>query len=150
MLEISSVPKMTIIWGTVPEIWSETQNFLSFWAIFCLYTPTNNQKNQNFKTMKKASWDVITLHMYTKNHDMMYSSWDMEYNRPNFLSFWAIFPPFTPLLIPKLKILDLKKSWRYYPITHVYHKWIWYDVWFLRCKAQQTEFFCHFGSFFAL
>ena len=38
LLEISpfytSVPKATIIWGTVPEIWSETAKILSFWAIF--------------------------------------------------------------------------------------------------------------------
>ena len=128
MLEISSVPKTTIIWGTVPEIWSETQNFFVILGHFLLLY-------------------VITLHMYTKNHNMMYSSWDMEYKRPNFLSFWAIFCPFTPLLTPKLKILDLKKSWRY-PITHVYHKWRWYDVWFLRCKARQTEFFLSFWVIF--
>ena len=29
------VTKITIIWCTIPEIRSETQNFLSFWAIFC-------------------------------------------------------------------------------------------------------------------
>ena len=120
--------------------------FCHFWPFFA-FIP---QKNQNFKTMKKASWDVITLHMYTKNHNMMYSSWDMEYNRPNFLSFWAIFCSFTPLLTPKLKILDLKKSWRYYPITHVYHKWRWYDVWFLKCKARQTVFLSFWVIFCSL
>ena len=97
--------------------------------------------------MKKASWDVTTLHMCTKNHNhMMYASWDMEYDRHNFLSFWALFCPFTPLLTPKIKIWNiLKKNWRYYPITHVYHKWRSYDVWFLRYKAQQ--FFVILGYF---
>ena len=43
LLEISSfytnVPKATIIWVLVPEIQSETQNSLSFWAIFGPFTP---------------------------------------------------------------------------------------------------------------
>ena len=80
--------------------------FLVIFGHFLPLYPPKNQKNQNFKTIKKkASWDVITLHMCTKNHDhMMYASWDMEYKRPNFLSFWAIFCSFTPLLTPKIKI----------------------------------------------
>ena len=92
----------------------ETQ-FLRYWVrqteffvisvhFLPLYTP-DNQKNRNFKTMKKASWDLTTLQMCSKNHDhMMYASWDMEYDRPNFLSFWIIFCLFTPLLTPKIKI----------------------------------------------
>ena len=66
--------------------------------------------------MEKVSGHVISLHMSTKNHDhMMYASWDMEYDRNNFLSFWAIFCPFTPLLTPKTKIWkNVKKTWRYY------------------------------------
>ena len=93
--------------------------------------------------MNKASGDVIILHMCTKNHNhTMHASWDMEYDRHNFLSFWAIFCPFTPLLTPKINIWNKckKNPWRY-PITHVYHKWRLYNVWFLRYKAQKTEFF---------
>ena len=87
----------------------DRKKVLSFWAIYCQFTPPPpiplNPENQNFKTMKKESWEVITLHMCTKNHNnMMYASWDMEYDRHNFLSFWAIFCPFTPLLTPKIKI----------------------------------------------
>ena len=37
--------------------------------------------------------------------------------------------------------INVKKTWRYYPITHVYHKWRSFDVCFLKYKAQQTEFF---------
>ena len=73
--------------------------------------PPNKQENQNFKTMKKASWDVIILHMCTKNHNhMMYASWDMEYDRYTFLSFWAISCPFTPLFPPKVKIWKKHKK----------------------------------------
>ena len=56
--------------------------------------------------MKKASGDVIILQVKcAKNHDrMMYASWNTECERQNFLSFWAIFWPFTSLLTPKIKI----------------------------------------------
>ena len=54
--------------------------------------------------MKTNSGDIIILHMFTKNHNnMMYGSWDTEWDRQNYLSFWAIFCPFTPQTI-----------WRYY------------------------------------
>ena len=47
---------------------------LSFWAIFCPFTPTNSE-NQNFEKREKATTDVIILHMCTKNDDhMMYDS----------------------------------------------------------------------------
>ena len=35
---------------------------------------------------------------------MMYGSWDMEYDRHKFLSFWTAFCPFTPLWTQKIKI----------------------------------------------
>ena len=42
--------------------------------------PSHNPENQSFEKMKKASGDVIILHMCTKNHNhMMYVSWDMEH-----------------------------------------------------------------------
>ena len=52
LLEISSfytcVLKTTIIWGTVPEIRSETDNFYHFGPFFALLPP-NNLQNQNFE-----------------------------------------------------------------------------------------------------
>ena len=86
----TSVPKTTIIWGTLPEIQSETDKILSFWAIFCL----------------------LTL-----------------------------------ILTSKIKIWNKCNTWRYYPITHGYHKWRSYDVWFLKYKAQQTVLFVILGHF---
>ena len=84
----------------------DRQNFWSF-----AFIPPNNQKDQTFKTMKKVYRHVITLHMCTKNHNqMMYAFWDMEYDRPNFLLFWAIFCPFTPLLTPQIKIWNKFKK----------------------------------------
>ena len=105
LLEISpfyaSVPKATITWGTNPEIWNETDSFVILGHFLSFYTP-NNLENQNFEKLKKGSRDAIIVHMYTINDNhMMYASWDMECNRHNFLSFWAIFCPFIPLLTPK-------------------------------------------------
>ena len=40
---------------------------------------------------------------------MTYGSWDMEHNREDFLSFWTIFCPLTPLT-RKIKILKKWKS----------------------------------------
>ena len=83
--------------GTVPEIWSETEFFAILSHFLPLYPP-KHRENQNFKTMKKASWDVIALHMFIKNHNhMTYASWDMEYH------YW-------PLLIPKIKIWSKLKN----------------------------------------
>ena len=104
--------------------------FLSFWAIFAwflryegqwteifvildhflpFYSP-NNSKNQNFEKMEKTRGDSIILHMCTINDNhLMYGSWDMEHDRQNFLSFWTIFCPFTPLKTWRIKILKKRK-----------------------------------------
>ena len=63
-----------------------------------------------------------------------------------------------PLMNPKNKILKnlkkwRKKKWRYYPFPHVHHKKRSYNTWFLKYKAQWTEFFVildHFLSFYPL
>ena len=71
--------------GTVPEIRSDTF-FLSFRAIFCpLPLPPNTPQNQNFEKKKKASGEVIILHLYNKKHNqMMYAYSDMECEIYNF------------------------------------------------------------------
>ena len=82
--------------------------------------------------------------MRTTNEDhMIYCSWNMTCNRQKFLPYWIIFYPFSPLTTQKIKILysNWKNACRYYHFTHFNHKWQSYDVRFLRCGAQQTEFF---------
>ena len=104
------------------------QNVLSFWNLFCPFTPSlppNNPENQNFEKLKKAleknfkkikikkvPGDVIILHMCTKNYDhMLYCSLDMAYNGFNcYFSFWAIFQSFTSLTAQKIKILKKQKK----------------------------------------
>ena len=75
-----------------------------------LFNPTPI-KIKKIKTLRK--WKILReiSFMCTKNHNhMMYDSWDMEWDRQNFLSFWAIFYPFTPQTIRKIKILKKGKK----------------------------------------
>ena len=94
----------------------DRHNFLSFCNIFCTLTlppstPPSNSRNQSSENMKKKLGDIITLHMCTINDNhMMYGSWDMECGRHNFLSFWTIFCPYTPLTTPKIKIFNKWKK----------------------------------------
>ena len=75
----------------VPEIQSTTEFFVILDYLLPFYPP-NNPENQNFEKMEKPPGDINILHMCTINDNhMMYGSWDMEYNRQNFLSFWTIF-----------------------------------------------------------
>ena len=91
------------MWCTVPEIQSETENFLSFWAIFCPFTPYGPRKSKFWKNKKKSE-DNIILQMCTINvtiNHMMYGSWDMECNGHNFFVTSDHFLPFYPLTTPK-------------------------------------------------
>ena len=48
------VPKMTVTWCIVPEISSATDKlFLSFWTVFCTFTPLTTWKNKILKKWKK-------------------------------------------------------------------------------------------------
>ena len=115
-------------WDMEPD----RQDFLSFWAIFCTFTPLTTQKVKILKKWKKPFYIIlqkkIILHQCTKNHDhMLYCSWDMASDRCNcYFSFWTIFCPFTPFIAQKIKIKKKwKKGWRYHHFTQVYQK-SWY------------------------
>ena len=68
-------------------LWDMTRDkfncYFSFWAIFCPFTPLTAQKIKiKKKKMKKAPIRIIILHMCTKKYDqMMYSSWDIVWDR---------------------------------------------------------------------
>ena len=114
----------------------DKQNFLSFRTIFWPFTPLTTQKIRILKKWKKniqilslyhhfniillLYYCIIILHMCTKNHNhMMYASWDMQCDRYNCLPFWAIFCPITSLMTTKIKIWNVKNTWRYYSFSHV-------------------------------
>ena len=83
--------------------------------------------------------------MHTINENQMYCSWNVEHDR-----LFCHFGPFFALLshpTPKYNnrkyqnFEKIKNNSRYYHFTHVYQKVQSYDVWFLRNRAQWTEFF---------
>ena len=117
---------------------------LSFWAIFCPFTPLKTRAIKILKKRKKTPGYIIILHMCTINENyIMYGFWVMKCDRQNFLSFLTVFCPFSPLTTQKIKTLKKwkKKGWKDYHFTHVYYKWQLYYVWFLSYKVWQTEFF---------
>ena len=116
-LEISSfynsVPKIMIIFYTVPEIWCMMDVIIfHFGPFFCTFTPLQAKKIKiKKKIKKKRPWDIIILHKCAKNHDHMpHCYWDMVHDRWNYFSFWAIFCHFTPLTAQKIKILQKWKK----------------------------------------
>ena len=54
----------------VPEIWSATDNFLSFWTVCCPFTPRSmDLENQNFEKVKKTLENIIILQVCTINNN---------------------------------------------------------------------------------
>ena len=95
---------------------------MSFQVIFCFFaqllTPI-----KIWKIFKKTLGHIILLHMCTINQDhLMYGSWDMEFNRQNFLVILGNFLLFYPLTPWKMKISKMKNPWVYHHFTQVYQK----------------------------
>ena len=139
------------VWFLRYEAWQT--EFLVILDHFLHFYPPKNLKNQNFEKLKKAPGNIIILHKCTKNYNyMLYWSWDMACDRCNcYFSFSAIFCPFTPLTVQKMKIS--KKCKKSLVISSIYTNVpkmtiIWCmvpEIW-----SMTDWIFCHFGSFFAL
>ena len=118
---------------------------------FFPFYPLIAHKSKILKNNEKIIWRCHNF-THAKNHNhMMYTSWDMECDRHNFLSFQAIFcllPHYRPWKSNFGK--NIKKAWRYYPFTYVYHKWRSYDVLVPEIWSTTDRNFCHFGPFFAV
>ena len=148
------VPKVTIISCMVPGYMEHKgQTFLSFWTIFCPFTPLTTQKPKFLKKWKKNIWRYYHFKICTINDNhMMYGSWDMETNRQNFLSFWTIFCTFDHLSTWKIKIL---KQWKKCLRISSFYKSVWkimiicYTVPEI-CLMMDVIIIFHFGLFFAL
>ena len=85
--------------------------------------------------MKKCPGDIIILYISTKNHnDMMYGSWDTEWDRQKILSFWAIFCPWKNC--PEISF--------YTYMCTINEDHIIYGSWNIRCDRHQ------FSSFWAI
>ena len=104
--------KLGIFWGSASgreknHIHVKKVGHTSEFSLGIYWWTFKNLKNQNFEKMKK------NIHMCTKNHnDVQFLRYRVRMNF--FLSFWAIFCPFTPhlpssLTTQKTKIL---KKWK--------------------------------------
>ena len=119
--------------------WSQQTDFFVIFNHFLSFYPHNNPKIKISKKWNKKPGDIIILHMCTINENhMMHSSWDMEHDKQNFLSFWTTFCPFTSLKTLKIKILKIwKNTWRYHHFTLVHQKSWSYVLLFLRYGTWQ-------------
>ena len=115
----------------------DRQNFFSFWAIFCPFTPLslhpNNPDNQN---VEKAPGDIIILNKCTINDNhKIYGSWDIKCTRQNvfvILGHYLPYYPFNSLKNENFKKMKKKNKWRYHHFTYVYQKSWSYAILFLR------------------
>ena len=129
------------------RVWqTEIGNYGSF---FALYPPLVKTQKISFEKMKTNAGDIIISHKCTKNHNhMRYSSWDTEWDRQNFLSFWTISWLYTPITIKFLKQWKkhLEMSSLYTCVPKITIIWCMLpEIW------NTTDItFCHFGTFFAL
>ena len=113
----------------------DRHSFLSFWAIFCTFTPLWTPKIKTWKKGQKTPGDIILLHMCTINEDhMMYGSWDKKTQHIVFCHFRQ-FCALSYTSHPK-KSKFWKKAWKYH-LTLKWHKWQSYYVWLLRYGAQK-------------
>ena len=131
------------------DIKCKGQRFLSFWAIFCLFTFLTAQKikikknktNFFFEKMKNAI--ILNLCNKKHNHEVCLPRYGEQQ------TIFCHFSPFFPLLPhywpQKLKFgKNMKNTWIYYPFTHKPRS---YHARFLRYKVQRSEFFVILGHF---
>ena len=116
--------------------------FFSFLTIFCPFNLLATQKIKILKTWKKIPGNIIIPHKYTINDShMMYDSCDIKCKRQKFLSFWAIFCPFTSPNSPKNQNEKKKKKKKHLEISSFYNSvhnfWVVKEV--KRQKMVQNE-----------
>ena len=141
----TSVPKIMIIYYTVPKIWHMMDVIVIFH--FVLFLPNKNfLKNEKNTRRYHHYTHTRRYHHYTQVYQkswsytilfLGYGTWCINCH----FSFWAIFCPFTPLTCRKMKIWKKyeKNTGRYHHFTQVYQKSWLDDVRFLRYGAQRTD-----------
>ena len=73
ILQISTINDNYKIYGS-RDMERSGHNFLSFWAIFCLFTPLITQKIKMLKKMKKMPGDIILQMCTINDNHIMYGS----------------------------------------------------------------------------
>ena len=89
----------------------DKQNFLSFWIIFCPFTPPYGPRKSKFWKYENNTWRYY--HFTNVYHKWQsYNIWFLRYEVQwtEFLSFWTIFRPFSPQQPKKSKLWKTEKK----------------------------------------
>ena len=120
---------------------SHRLNFLSFPVIFCSYAPLLTLK---IKIWKNCKMEILSFYTHLPlikiicTLDMMYGSWDMNFNRQNHFVILGHLLPFTPLTSSKMKISKMEKNPGDIITLHKCTKKSWSSaILFQRCGAGQ-------------
>ena len=90
------------------------QNFLSFWTIFCTFSPLKNEKSKFWKN-EKNTWRYHFTQLYQKSRPyailfLRYDAWQMQLLFFILGYFWPFYPPPPPLTPQKIKISEKAKK----------------------------------------
>ena len=93
----------------VPEIWSTTDNFLSFWLFFMPFYPTMDPENQNFQKKWKKHLKILSFYQYKwQSYDVWFLRYGMQ--QTEFLVILDCFLPFYPPNNPKNQNFEKMKK----------------------------------------
>ena len=76
---------------------------VTFRSFFALLPPSKTPDNQNFEKMEKNCWRYYFTRV-PKITNIWCTAPEIQSETCDFLSFWVVFRPFTPLTIHKIKI----------------------------------------------
>ena len=124
--------------------------------IFFIFVPFSSLIVKKIKTIKNEenTWRYQDFtQVYHKSNHTIDDSFDMKRDRQNFLSFWDIFCPFTPLATLRIKVL---KKWKkttgdiiiLHKCTKNYHQMLYNvpKIW----RVTDVIFIFHFGLFYPI
>ena len=145
LLPMCTINEDHVMYGS----WDIKAQWTEFFVILGHFLPfdsPNNPKNQNYEQLKKNNWRYHFKIVYHKWSS--YDAWFLRYRvqQAEFLLLWTIFCSLPPLTTQKIKI----DAWRCCHVTHVYHEWKSYDVWFLRYRDMEIWSATEFFSFWAI
>ena len=142
---------MAIIWCMASEIRRAIEIIFCHFGTFLTRLPFSGGTISKFQKIekKKTTGDIIILQMCTINDNMMYGSWDMEFNNQTFLSFWTVFCLFTQNGPRKSNFWKNEK--KHLEILSFYKCEPWMIIiWCMVSEIRSTtdRIFCHFRLFF--
>ena len=116
------VPKITIIWCTIPKIKSETGRIFCHLGQFFALLPPNDPKIKFWKKKKQMPGNIIFLNINVYHKWRSYDTRFLKYKVREAETFLILghFLPSQPLTTRKIKILKLKKTLGDIIILHIY------------------------------